>query len=150
MGGTSSAPSPPPDHGQAADQAKPDLTKLTEDDFKAQVRDSAQRFKQMVQGNKVMIFSATYCTYCTVAKRTLDDIGTKYGVVEVNKAVDGEMMMNIVSAVTGSKTVPQIFICGEYIPGGGSGLRHLATSGQLETILKECCDGDITCSKYSV
>ena len=40
-----------------------------------------------------------------IIQRTLDDIGTKYGVVEVNKAVDGEMMMNIVSAVTGSKTV---------------------------------------------
>ena len=50
MGGTSSAPSPAPPQ---ADQANPDSTKLTEDDFKAQVRDSANRFKQMVQGNKV-------------------------------------------------------------------------------------------------
>merc|ERR1712098_393437 len=38
---------------------------------------------------------------------------------------DGEMMMDIVEAVTGNRTVPQIFICGQLVPGGGSGLKHL-------------------------
>jgi len=144
MGGTASAPA-----GEA-NASRKDLNSLSEDEFKAQVRDSADRFKSMVQSNKVMMISATYCSYCTVAKKTLDDIGTKYGVVEVNKAEDGETMMMIVNAVTGARTVPQIFICGEFIPGGGTGLRQLQTSGQLETILKECCDGDVTCSRYKL
>jgi hypothetical protein len=36
------------------------------------------------------------------------------------------------------------------VPGGGSGLKHLATTGQLTDILMECCNGDISCSKYNV
>ena len=40
----------------------------TDEKFKADVRKAANDFKNLVQGNKIMIFSATYCTYCTVAK----------------------------------------------------------------------------------
>jgi len=149
MGGTASSPAEGAG-GPAADPVRKDLNSLSEEEFKAEVRDSAARFKAMVTANKVMMISATYCSYCTVAKKTLDDLGTQYGVVEVNKAEDGETMMMIVNAVTGARTVPQIFICGEYIPGGGSGLRQLQQAGQLETILKECCDGDITCGRYKV
>jgi len=36
--------------------------------FKEDVRKSAENFKNLVMRNKVMIFSATYCSYCTVAK----------------------------------------------------------------------------------
>ncbi len=38
-------------------------------------------------------------------KRTLDDMGTKYGSYEVNKEEDGETMMSVVSAVTGNRMV---------------------------------------------
>lgn len=36
--------------------------------FRDDVRKSAENFKSLVLNNKVMIFSATYCSYCTVAK----------------------------------------------------------------------------------
>ena len=36
--------------------------------FQNEVRRSAENFKNLVMNNKVMIFSATYCSYCTVAK----------------------------------------------------------------------------------
>ena len=39
-----------------------------EEKFKEDVRKSADNFKNLVMRNKVMIFSATYCSYCTVAK----------------------------------------------------------------------------------
>mgnify|MGYP001204935909 CR=1 FL=1 len=38
------------------------------EEFKEEVRKAANDFKNLVQLNKVMIFSATYCSYCTVAK----------------------------------------------------------------------------------
>ena len=41
-------------------------------------------------------------------KRTLDDLGTKYGAYEVNKEEDGDVMMNVVSAVTGNRMVRQL------------------------------------------
>jgi len=145
MGGKVSAPEAVPSESKSAD-----INSLSEEDFKQKVRESAETFKSMVTENKVMMVSATYCPHCTVAKRTFDDIGTKYGVVEVNKFEGGEMLMSVVTAVTGSRTVPQIFICGQAVPGGGSGLKQLATSGQLTDILKQCCDGDATCARYNV
>merc|ERR1711872_1102805 len=93
-----------------------------------------------------MMFSATYCSYCTTAKQTLDELGTKYQALEVNKmGEEGDMLMNVVSAVTGKRVVPAIFICGQLIPGGGSQLKHLNSSGELTKILEKCCKGDITC-----
>ena len=138
-----------------------------EEQFKTEVRKSAENFKNLVMNNKIMMFSATYCSYCTVAKveteieltlgivhitclqRTLDDLGTQFQSMEVNKeGRDGEMMMDIVEAVTGNRMVPAIFICGQLVPGGGSGLKHLASTGQLSEILGKCCEGDITCKKF--
>merc|ERR1712083_987319 len=119
------------------------------EEFKAEVRKAANDFKNLVQGNKVMMFSATYCSYCTVAKRTLDDLGTQFQSMEVNKeGKDGEMMMDIVEAVTGNRMVPAIFICGQLVPGGGTGLKHLASTGQLSDILGKCCDGDVSCKQF--
>ena len=82
-------------------------------------------------------------------KKTLDDLGTQFQSMEVNKTgKDGEMMMDIVEAVTGARMVPAIFICGQLVPGGGTGLKHLASTGQLSDILGKCCDGDISCKKF--
>merc|ERR1719470_386401 len=133
MGATESrATAPPHPEGHAE---KPHPQQPPSEEFKAEVRKAANDFKNLVQGNKVMIFSATYCSYCTVAK--------------VNKeGMEGEMMMNVVQAVTGNRLVPAIFICGQIVPGGGSGLKHLATTGQLGEILGQCCEGDTTCAQY--
>ena len=38
-------------------------------------------------------------------KRTLDNLGTKYGTYEVNKEEDGDIVMNVLSAVTGNRMV---------------------------------------------
>ena len=79
----------------------------------------------------------------------MEDLGTQFQTYEVNKeGKEGDMMMNVVQAVTGNRLVPTIFICGQIVPGGGSGLKHLATTGQLAEILSECCEGDPTCNKY--
>ena len=82
-------------------------------------------------------------------QNTLGDLGTQFQSYEVNKSgSEGNMMMDVVEAVTGNRTVPQIFICGQLVPGGGSGLKHLATTGQLTEILSKCCDGDSSCSQF--
>ncbi len=48
MGGNVSSSSPPSDASPASN-----LTSLSQEEFKAQVRESADRFRNMVQGNKV-------------------------------------------------------------------------------------------------
>ena len=90
--------------------------------FKEDVWRSANDFKSLVQENKVMIFSATYCSYCKVAKvmfnwlwmflktlcfqKTLEDHGTQFQTYEVNKeGKEGKRMMSIVEGVMGYRQV---------------------------------------------
>ena len=63
----------------------------------------------LVSASPVTLFSATYCRYCTVVKRTLDGIGTKYNAVELDKIGSnegGQLAMGL-REVTGQGTVPQ-------------------------------------------
>ena len=139
-------PSPPTSAPPTANEA----VSSDEEAFKEEVRKAAGQFKNLVQGNKVMIFSASYCGFCTVAKKTLDEFGTHYQSIDVDKmGREGDMLMNVVSAVTGKRLVPAIFICGQAVPGGSGGLKHLANSGQLTNILEQCCEGDATCSEFA-
>eukprot|EP00092_Neocalanus_flemingeri_P063214 GFUD01076440.1.p1 GENE.GFUD01076440.1~~GFUD01076440.1.p1 ORF type:complete len:142 (+),score=46.20 GFUD01076440.1:130-555(+) len=121
----------------------------TNEKIKEVVGKSAFDFQNLVEKNKVMIFSATSCDYCYMAKKTLRGLGTQFQSYEMNKeGKEGEMMRNTMQAVTGNRTVPAIFICGRIVPGGGSGLKQLARSGQLTGMLGQCCGGDTTCSRY--
>ena len=105
-------------------------------------------FKNLVEGNKVMIFTGSrFCRSCRAAKKTFDKFGTKYQSLNPYKRVrEGKMLMNAVSAVTGKRAVPAIYICGQHIRGS---LEHLANSGRLTKILKQCCEGDVTCAKFA-
>jgi len=107
------------------------------------------RFQDLVQENKVMMFSSTTCSYCDIAKETFQSMGTQFKSLEVNKlGVDGAMMRNTLKSVTGERTVPAIFICGEPVKGGSNGLTELATSGRLSNMLERCCKGDATCGSW--
>ena len=63
----------------------------------------------LVSASPVTLFSAIYCRYCTVVKRTLDGIGTNYNTVELDKIDSnegGQLAMGL-REVTGQGTVPQ-------------------------------------------
>ena len=56
MGGTASIPAEGAGAGgPGADPVRKDLNSLSEEEFKAEVRDSAARFKAMVTANKVRL-----------------------------------------------------------------------------------------------
>ena len=59
-----------PAQTSAAPSSSPTETpsQQTDEQFKTEVRKSAENFKNLVMNNKIMMFSATYCSYCTVAK----------------------------------------------------------------------------------
>lgn len=63
------------------------------------------RVQKLIRENKVMIFSATYCSYCNVAKRTFDSLGTKYEAIELNKIEDGPELATDLKAITGTNYV---------------------------------------------
>jgi glutaredoxin len=57
-----------------------------------------------------MIFSATYCSYCNVAKRTFESLGTTFGSVELNKVEDGPELARDLKEVVGNGYVNVIEI----------------------------------------
>jgi len=117
--------------------------------FQEDMQRATGRFQDLVQENKVMMFSSTNCSYCDIAKETFQSMGTQFKSLEVNKlGVDGAMMRNTLKSVTGERTVPAIFICGEPVKGGSNGLTELATSGRLSNMLERCCKGDATCGSW--
>ena len=80
----------------------------------------------------ILMYSSSYCPYCTNAERLLFEKGfdvTEKILVDENPA-ELQKMMNI----TGKRTVPQIFIDKIYI-GGFEELRALDLSGELDKIL---------------
>lgn len=43
------------------------------------------RAKDLIANNKVMVFSKSYCPFCTKAKRALDSLTKNYQVLEVRE-----------------------------------------------------------------
>jgi len=80
---------------------------------------------------QVKIYTTPYCPYCVRAKRLLDKKRVPYE--EINVAGDDEARERL-TAQTGMRTVPQIFI-GDDCVGGSDELHALDAQGKLDTML---------------
>lgn len=63
---------------------------------------------------EAIIWSKDFCGYCERAKRLLEQKGIKY---EERKIGGGYTKEQLLEAVPTARTVPQIFIDGEYVGG---------------------------------
>lgn len=81
---------------------------------------------------KIVIYTTPGCPYCANAKELLNKKGVEYQEIRVDKDADklAEMMK-----LSNRRSVPQIFINNKSI-GGFDDLSKLATSGELDTLLK--------------
>lgn len=82
-------------------------------------------------GNK--IFTTPWCPYCNRALRLLDQKGVAYQNIDVSDDRDARAQL---LALTGSHTVPQIFLGGRSI-GGCDDLHALDRSGTLDQMLAQ-------------
>lgn len=90
----------------------------------------AQLVKKMISDDKVVIFSKTYCPYCTMAKEVFKKIDYKFTAIELDNRDDGDMIQAILGEMTGAKTVPRVFVDGECV-GGATDVEALHKSGEL-------------------
>lgn len=67
--------------------------------------------------NPVMVYSKTYCPYCSEVKSlfTKMEVGAK--VVELDTLADGDDVQAALQGVSGMRTVPQVFIGGTLVGG---------------------------------
>ncbi|GAB1605658.1 glutaredoxin-C4-like [Argonauta hians] len=89
-----------------------------------------------IHSKKVMIFSKSFCPFCSKAKQAFRDfIGSvvspdDYEVMELEDHPDGEKILDYLLKITGSRTVPRVFVNGKCIGGGDETVR-LNDAGDL-------------------
>jgi glutaredoxin 3 len=82
-----------------------------------------------------MIFSKSYCPYCTKAKEAFDDMGISFGAVELDQVGGGGEIQAILLDMTGQRTVPSVWIKGQHI-GGCDDTLAATSSGKIREMLK--------------
>jgi len=79
--------------------------------------EAVDMFDTFVRSNKVMIFSGTYCPFCTKAKDWLDERGIEYYSVDVDVEPMGMEVATVAAKVSGMETIPNIFVNGQHLGG---------------------------------
>jgi len=93
-----------------------------------------------IAGKKVVMFSKSYCPFCTKAKAALKKyLGDflkeeDYEVVEIENDKDCEAIQNYLQKKTGGRSVPRVFINGKF-EGGGDDMVAKDKSGELKKLL---------------
>ncbi|THU71433.1 hypothetical protein C4D60_Mb04t01370 [Musa balbisiana] len=94
--------------------------------------------KQIVSSNPVVVFSKSYCPYCTSVKQLLTQMGAKYKAIELDVESDGPQIQAALAEWTGQRTVPNVFVGGKHIGGCDStslGLSYtMASHGKGELV----------------
>ena len=70
---------------------------------------------QVLQDNKVVLFTLSYCPWCKKAKKYLKKKGVKAYYVVVNKLDNKDEVITYVNDYTGDDKYPKIFVNGEFI-----------------------------------
>ncbi|KAG5186638.1 thioredoxin-like protein [Tribonema minus] len=88
------------------------------------------QIKAKVASTPVVIYSKSYCPYCAKAKRALQAIKAHFEAIELDQVSNGAEIQQALKGVTGSSTVPQVFVGGKYI-GGGDDTARKQQNGEL-------------------
>jgi len=86
--------------------------------------------EQLIQANRTVVFSKTWCPFCNKVKAALDAKFIPYHRVELDKLPEGEAYQKLLIEISGQKTVPNVFINGNHI-GGCDDTLKLDQSGKL-------------------
>ncbi|GLD94574.1 hypothetical protein PINS_up003185 [Pythium insidiosum] len=96
--------------------------------------------KELVQttvaSNAVVVYSKSYCPYCTKTKQLLRELGAKFALVELDTIDNGDEQQDALEEITGQGTVPNTFIGGKSV-GGNSDVQKLHKNGKLVPLLQE-------------
>ncbi len=93
--------------------------------------------KQAIAAHDVVIFSKTYCPFCTKAKALYAQEAAGYDVLtlELDRMAEGDAIQAALLELTGQRTVPNVFVKGSHV-GGNDDSQAAARSGKLQTLLQ--------------
>ena len=84
--------------------------------------------------HQVVIWSKSYCPYCTSAKNLLQNSATNVQIYELDRMSNGNDIQNELYQMTRQRTVPNVFIKNQHV-GGNDDCQHLHRTGQLKEML---------------
>ena len=96
--------------------------------------DLSESIQQTIAADKVVIYSKSWCPYCTQCKALFDEMSQPYTVVELDQRDDGEQLQAALLTMTQQRTVPSVFVSGQHI-GGNDDTQQAARSGRLAELL---------------
>lgn len=98
---------------------------------------SARNFVQeTIEKNPVVIFSKSYCPYCTMAKEVFNDVKAPYHTVELDERSDAGDIQQALQEMTGAGTVPRVFV-DKHCIGGGTDVKKMHQDNSLQPLLKK-------------
>ncbi|WCJ36092.1 Glutaredoxin [Euphorbia peplus] len=101
-----------------------------------QVDMALNKAKDIASSAPVVVFSKTYCGFCTRVKQLFTQLGASFKVVELDVENDGDDIHSALKQWTGIRTVPNVFIAGKNI-GGCDATFEKHQKGELMTLLNE-------------
>ena len=90
--------------------------------------------QQAIDKNKVMVFSKTYCPFCTRAKDALTKLNVQFETIELDVVKEGDQIQTALQELTGQRTVPNVFVNGQHVGGCDATLAKIA-DGSLQKML---------------
>lgn len=132
------APLPPPPHYyifQKRTTTTATATETTTKQLEHQVEMSSREFiNSLINTNKIVIFSKSYCSYCGSVKQLFNKLNEPYKSVELDELSNGAEIQRELYEMTGQSTVPSVWINKKFI-GGNSETQALYRKGQLRPLL---------------
>ncbi|XP_040850856.1 thioredoxin reductase 3 isoform X3 [Ochotona curzoniae] len=95
-----------------------------------------RRLQDLIEGNRVMIFSKSYCPHSTRVKELFSSLGVDYNILELDQLDDGANVQEMLLEITNQKTVPNIFVNKVHM-GGCDRTLQAHKNGLLQKILQE-------------
>ena len=97
--------------------------------------DSAKFIDQLITENSVVVFSKSFCPYCSMIKNFFHEKGIDFQALELNRmgAQGGDLQLALLEK-TGQSTVPSVWINGKFIGGCEDTLKAAEETDLLKTI----------------
>uniref|UniRef100_A0A7S2U8V3 Glutaredoxin domain-containing protein n=1 Tax=Attheya septentrionalis TaxID=420275 RepID=A0A7S2U8V3_9STRA len=94
----------------------------------------AEFVKAAIGSSAVVVFSKSWCPYCTTTKNTFRKLNVDAKIIELDSIDNGSDIQSALASLTGQRTVPSVFVHGHHL-GGNDDTQHAARSGKLQKML---------------
>ena len=91
------------------------------------------QIKSDIEGNKVMVYSKSYCPFAAQTKQLLSSNGIAAKILELDQEGNGAEIQATLKTMTNQSTVPNVFINGKHI-GGNSDIQALGAAKIKEMV----------------